>query len=66
MIPACNHCGATPRTELVGHQHFVICRGRGCGDPDGKGSRPLTNGKATASEADAEWRDIVNKRNNLL
>jgi hypothetical protein len=68
MNSACTYCGATPRTELVGNQHFIICRGNGnsgregCAGPQGDGFRPLTNGRNTALEAEAAWRELVSKR----
>lgn len=76
ILPPCNHCQGLPQVEAVGpegehRQHFVICRGRGgdegkgCGGPDTKGFRPLTNGFDAPAKAEKDWIDLCDRRKAL-
>lgn len=66
-LPRCNKCGnhnlvvEKLPSQVDGKElsvFFVLCKGpEGCGTPDGKGCRPLTNGMPSQFEAEKQWRE---------
>jgi hypothetical protein len=73
MNQPCDHCGATPVTEQVGPEshrlYFVVCKSDPCAVRKDTGARtfgrPLSNGKPTPAEAEADWASTAAKRSHL-
>jgi len=55
----CKVCGHEVSEQEIGGKHWVLCQSPVC-RPDGLGiGRPLSDGKATASEAGAQYADSL-------